>query len=147
VTLKVLVPLDGSDVSDRALLGALRLLKGRSGLEVTLFNAVSPGMEDAPPELVAKFDADEDDEIFPTTESAERMLERAEKVCMEHDIPSQRRIVTGPFVDSILAACKEHDLLVMHRLERRQLKETLRGSRTEHLARRAGIDVLLVQTD
>lgn len=147
VPLKVLVPLDGSEASFRALTGALQILEGRGGLQLTLLNVVSQGMADAPDEIVEKYDEDEHDEVFPTVASAERMLERAEQICREHGVEAHHEIVTGGVIESILAACEKHDVLVMHQLERRQLKETMRGSQTEKLARRAGINVLLVRTD
>lgn len=147
MTLKVLAPLDGSEVSFRALARGLRLLSGRSGLEVTLFTVVSPGMERAPDEIVEGFDEDEEDEIFPNQASADRMLDRAVEMCRQNDVPNRRQVVVGRLVDTVLTACEGHDLLLMHQLERRQIKETLRGSKTELLARRAGIDVLLMQGD
>lgn len=145
--LKVLVPLDGSEASFGALAQAVQLLEGRPQVRFTIFNVVSPGLEGAPAEMVEEFDIDEEDEIFPTIDAANRMLDRAEELCRSHGAEAHRQVVTGRLETSILEACKSHDLLVMHQLERSQLKETMRGSKTERLARRAGIHVLLLKTD
>lgn len=144
MALKVLVPLDGSKISDQALDGALRILGGRADLQVTLMTVVSTGLDNAPDELVEQLDEDEDDEVFPNESSAHRMLDNAVAACARHDVRAEKRVVHGSVVDQVLEAAKTHDLLVMHALERRQIKETLRGSKTEKLARRAGIPVLLV---
>lgn len=146
MALRVLAPLDGSETSFKALDAGLRLLKATPGLEVTVFNVTSEGLSDAPEDLVAQFDEDEDDEIFPTQAASLRMLERAKTICKEHAVAAKVQVVEGGVVDSILAACANHDILLMHALDRTQLKENLRGSQTEKLARRAGINVLLVAT-
>lgn len=144
MSLKVLVPLDGSAVTFDALEGALTLLKGRAGLKLTLFNVINQGFDDAPEDVVDLFDEDEDDEVFPNEEAGRRMLQKAVAICDKHDVEATTEVVQGKVNKMILDACKRHDLLVMHHLERGQLKETLRGSQTEKLARHATIPVLLV---
>lgn len=144
MSLKVLVPLDGSQVTFQALERAIALLKGRPNLEITLLNVINQGFRDAPEDTVDLFDEDEDDEVFPTEEAGRRMLQKAMEICNQHGQEARTDVVHGKVVEAILDACPRHDLLVMHALERRQIKETMRGSKTEKIARQAGIPVLLV---
>jgi len=146
VALRVLVPLDGSDVTFQALDRALAMLRGTPGLRLTLFNVVAEGFDDANEDMVERFDEDEDDEVFPTEEAGRRMLKEAEAICRRHDVQAVTQVVKGKVVQSILDACSGHDMLVMHSLGRSQLRSTLRGSQTEKLARQAGVSVLLVHT-
>ena len=145
VSLRVLVPLDGSQRSFDALRGALKVLAGKPGVRVTLFNVVNEGLEEAEDPRVEEFDLDEEDEVFPNEAASSRMLAKATSICKAERAESVERTVKGNVYESILAACREHDLLVMHVLDESQLKEKLRGSQTETLARKAKIPVLLVE--
>ncbi|HVL88238.1 MAG TPA: universal stress protein [Candidatus Thermoplasmatota archaeon] len=144
MTLRILVPLDGSDRSFRALETGLLRLAGAPGLSVTLFTVVHKGFEGAGEDAIARFDEDEQDEIFPTEESARRMLERARQACAKLGVPAVERVVVGSYYDEILRESAQHDLLLMHRLDPGEVREKLRGSRTERLARNARTSVLLV---
>ncbi|MBW3581672.1 MAG: universal stress protein [Euryarchaeota archaeon] len=144
MALRVLAPLDGSETSQKALENGLRILQGVPEVQVTLFNVTHEGFDGAPAEMVEQFDRDEDDEIFPTRSASLRMLERTEALCKGFGVETRSQVVEGKVVDRILEACKEHDLLLMHALDKTQFKENLRGSQAEKIARRAGIAVLLV---
>lgn len=144
--LKVLFPLDGSDRSTRAMDQALEMLAPHPDLEVTLFNVVQEGFEDADEGVVEMFDADEDDEIFPTAESAKRMLDEHLAICDEHGVDVvHQRVAVGTHYDAILEEAADHDLVVMHALDEGQLKEKIRFSQTEKLARNVDASVLLVE--
>lgn len=121
----------------------LRLLHG-ADLDVTLFVVQSGGFENAPPDLVEEFDDDEDDEIFPTEESCERMLDDARKRCRALGVDATCKIASGRKVKAILQEAAHHDLIVMHELSRNELAEKLRMSATESIARKVGCSVLLV---
>lgn len=144
--LKVLLPLDGSDRSTRAMESALEMLGPHPDLEVTLFNVVQEGFEDADEGTVEMFDIDEDDEIFPTVESSKRMLDAHHEICEKHGVDDvEGRVAVGTHYDAILEEAADHDLVVMHALDQGQLKEKIRFSQTEKLARNVDASVLLVE--
>lgn len=144
--LKVLFPLDGSDRSTHAMEEALEMLAPHPDLEVTLFNVVQEGFEDADEGVVEMFDVDEDDEIFPTVESSKRMLDDHYDLCEKHGVDDvEGRIAVGTHYEAILDEAADHDLVVMHALDEGGLKEKLRFSQTEKLARNVDASVLLVE--
>lgn len=146
MALTVLCPLDGSDRSHAALDTAMGMLGGLPDLRVVLFTALQEGFEDADEGVVEMFDVDEDDEIFPTVDSAERMLDEAAELCAKHGVEADQKVVVGAHYKAILAEVEEggYDLVVMHALDKSQVKEKLRLSQTEKLARNVGTSVLLV---
>lgn len=139
---KVLIPLDGSDRSMQALETGLRLLGASS--EVTLLGVQNSGFRGAGEDRIEEFDDDEEDEIFPTEDSVRRMLGRAKEACAELGVEAQTKVREGRPVVEILAEAVEHDVLVMHALDRSGVKEKIRMSSTEKLARKAACHVLLV---
>lgn len=143
--LRLLFPLDGSERSFRALERALGMFRGAPGLDLTLLNVMQEGFEGAPEHVVEQYDADEEDEIFPTEASSKRMLAKAQEMCRQAGCAAHERVVRGKVYDEVLKESARHDVLVMHALDRSQIKETLRGSQTEKIARNAKCSVLVVQ--
>lgn len=146
--MRVLVPLDGSEASFEALERGLLLLKGTPGLDVTVFNVMQEGFESAgDPELIEEtFEADEDDEVFPSEASSQRVLAKAIAVARKHGLAVKAKGEIGRPVEEILREAAYHDLLLLHALGPSDLKDKLKGSHTEHIARHAPCSVLLVRT-
>ena len=142
---RVLVPLDGSERSFGALERALDLLRALPGLEVTLLNVMQEGFESAPEHVVEETDRDEKDELFPTEASSRRMLQRGAELCAKRGLAARLAVVRGKVADEIVRASGDHDVVVMHGLDRSGLREKLRFSQTERIARNARCSVLLVQ--
>lgn len=142
--MKVLVPLDGSERSFVAMEKALAMLKPAKPT-VTLLCVQEEGLEHSSEDVVQVFDQDEDDEVFPNEASAERMLAvAAERAKEAAGLKVSTRTVAGGVRKAILAEAEGHDLLVMHRLDPSGLKDKLRASATEALARKSRCSVLLV---
>ncbi len=142
--MKALIPIDGSQQTYEAMDRALALLAGTPGLKVTLFNVTHEGFEDAPEHLVDEFEADEDDEIFPTESSSWSALTQAAARPSCKGLNVETKVVKGKVVSCILAECESHDVLVMHRLGKSNWKDRLTLSQTERLVRTAPCSVLLV---
>lgn len=145
--MKVLIPLDGSRPSYDAMVAALRMLKGVSGARFTALNVRNAGMEDAPEDLVAATEADEEDEIFPTEAASRKCLDRAVELAKKEGARLETKIVAGNPSKAILEEARHHDLLVMHELSGSNLRDLVRFSTTEKLARKAPCSVLLVRTN
>ena len=144
--MRALFPLDGSEASFHALERGLALLKGTPRLEVTVFNVMQEGFEAAgDPELIEEtFEADEGDEVFPTEASSQRVLAKALEVARKHGLAVKAKGEVGRPVEEILKEAAHHDVLVMHALGPSNLRDTIKGSTLEHLARHAPCSVLLV---
>ncbi len=141
--MKVLCPLDGSERSIQAMRRGVAMLAGCAP-KVTLLGVQHAGFENAPEDIVEGFEEDQEDEIFPTRESCQEMLEAAAK-----GLPVKPRLVVveGNVVKEIIAAAEDHDILLMHALNKSGLLEGLKMSNTEKLARKVSCSVLLVADD
>lgn len=144
--MRVLIPLDGSEASFAALDRGLALLKGTPRLEVTLFNVMQEGFDQtADPEYVEEtFEKDEADEVFPSEASQQRVLARGLDVAKRHGVAVKAKGEIGKPVEEILREAAHHDVLLMHALGASSVKDTLKGSHSEHLVRHAPCSVLLV---
>lgn len=144
MALRILFPLDGSERSLLAMENALGMLEAADP-EVTLLCVMHEGFHKVDEERVQEFDEDEHDEIFPTRDACDRMLDRAEKRCKKLGVGCARKVVEGKVHKEILRESGAHDLLVMHALDKGGLMEKVRMSGTERIARKAACSVLLVQ--
>jgi nucleotide-binding universal stress UspA family protein len=138
--MRILVPLDGSPRSFHAMTKGLELLKGAK-LDVTLFAVSQGGFHKAGSDRVDEFVADEEDEVFPTLESCERMLAKAEKMVKGK---VTKKVVAGKVHQLILEETAHHDVVLMHSLDASGLLEKIRLSGTERIARKAKCSVFLV---
>ena len=144
--MRVLVPLDGSEASFTALDRGLALLKGTPRLEVTVFNVMQEGFDQsADPEYVREaFEAEQGGEVIPTEASQQRVLARGLDIAKRHGLPVTAKGEIGKPVEEVLREAAHHDVLLMHALGPSSVKDTLKGSRSEHLVRHAPCSVLLV---
>jgi nucleotide-binding universal stress UspA family protein len=147
MTLRVLFPLGGTDLSWRAFERGLELLKPMPGLLVTALNVHQPGFESAREDTVREFEAHEEEEIFPDEEASRRVLARAVEIGAKHGVRVEGLSLEGAHYETILREAPKHDLLMMHELSASGFRDHLKGSRTEDLARHAKTSVLLVRCD
>lgn len=147
--MRVLVPVDGSEETYTALERGLGQLREVPGLEVTLLNVRQEGFEAAndPQYIEETYEADEDDEVFPSEAASQRALERAEAIASAAGLEVASRLEKGNYRKIILELAAEHDVLLMHGLRKSNLKDALKGSATEKLARQAPCTVMLVRTE
>lgn len=144
MSLRVLAPIDGSELTWKCFERGLALLTGRPGLVVTALNVRQPGFDGAREDTVEAFDTDEHDEIFPNLAASERVLLRAVELGKALGVQVEPLSAEGTHYDVILQEAKNHDVLMMHRLSKSSFRDTVKGSRTEDLARNAGVSILLV---
>ena len=144
--MRVLFPVDGRARTEAALDRGLGMLRSVPGLRVTLLNVMQAGFDKAgdPAYVEETFGADEEDQIFPTEESARRALDRAAAIARKHRVAAEPVVAEGNYVQAILEAAKGHDLLMMHALGPSSLRDSLRGSHAEDIARKAPCAVMLV---
>src|SRR5207245_2231309 len=109
--MRVLFPLDGSEPAYRALETAMRTLPTPASVQATVL-VVLQDFRGAPPDLLEMFKDDPHNELFATAECAEQVFREVRRRL--GPVRIQWRTATGKPHREILAAAKDHDLLVMH---------------------------------
>ncbi len=142
---KALIPLDGTENSYRAMEGAIGTLG--ADLDATLLVVKHGGFENAPEDRVEPFERDDDDEIFPSNDSCQRVLEEALQRAQALGAKPKTQVLEGRPHKVIIEQSAEYDLLVMHGLDKGAFLEKIRMSRTEGIARQASCSVLLVRSE
>ena len=140
---RVLFPLDGSERSFRAMDKALDVLKGAPA-QVTILVVRQEGFDHAPPEVIEKFEADMEDEIFPTEQSAVEVFRHATARVRKRGIQLRLKIVKGSVMREIVNETRNHDLMVMHSMAKWGKLARFKRTRTEPIARRSHCSVMLV---
>lgn len=143
----ILVPTDGSELSDKAVAAAIKLAK-LAGARITAFHAVEPyplqgayaaeasGVPELQPELFAK----------RSEEYAKRVLDAVAGAAAAANVPCTTEYVTSrsAFTAIVERASKENcDLIVMASHGRRGLEGFLLGSETQKVLTHSSIPVLV----
>jgi nucleotide-binding universal stress UspA family protein len=152
---KILVAVDGSDHSKRALDHALELAKRFDG-KVTLINVystvvpISPAMDTlstpptipphASPEVAAKLTEE-------AKQKGERILEEAERVAKERGILADKVLREGDAVREIVDVAQDgkFDLVVVGHKGLSRLRELFMGAVSEGVSHKAPCPVLIVK--
>jgi len=143
---KVLVPLDGSELSERALAPALEVA-AKPGGEITLLRALVPqsifarALEGADPHI---------EKWVAEAQTAERgdarqYLERLQKANFRDDLQVNISLTDDDALSSILDSAVEHDLIVMSTHGRSGLTKWMLGSVTERVLASATCPVLVIR--
>jgi nucleotide-binding universal stress UspA family protein len=142
--MKILLPVDGSESSLRAVQYAAKLVEGKEDVLVTLlyvhYEPVPFGAVAAP---VSKARIDE-----AKREYAGPVLEDAEKVLRAADVPFERVVQVGDDIAQEIAACVERagsDAIVMGTFGGRGLRRALIGSTANKVVHLAKVPVTLVK--
>jgi len=144
---KILLPIDGSDLSTRAIRQAVEFAREAGASLVAFYAApayhavVFEGF--VPPDYMAP------DRVKEATErQARRVLAPAEKACAKAGVPCEARFVVhdSPY-EAIIAAAKKHrcDLIVMASHGRRGLTGLLLGSETTKVLTHGRTPVLVLR--
>ena len=104
--MRVLVPVDGSAPSQRALAHAITLIRDPAADEIVLVNVQSPNTLDVS-DISGVMTAAEDRE-FATSES-EKVLRRAERVCRKEGVRFRARAGLGPVAETIARFAREFE--------------------------------------
>jgi nucleotide-binding universal stress UspA family protein len=136
---RILAATDGSPASQRAVAEAARLAKANSGRLILLYVANT-----AAPEASAKF---WDNVRRAFLEEGQAVLEEAEKVADEIDVPLKTRLEEGYPSERIVevARAEEADLIVVGCRGRSKLAKMLLGSVASRVIAAASCPVLVVR--
>lgn len=136
---KILVPLDGSEHSRRALEAAIQIAQRFDG-KLTLIHVYSIGGLASSPEPVYGF-------IQAIRKVGSKILEEEKKKVEKKDIQVDTLLVEGHIVDEIIKTCREggFDLIVMGARGLSRIKELVLGSVSEGVTRYACCPVLIVK--
>ncbi|MBM3903754.1 MAG: universal stress protein [Thaumarchaeota archaeon] len=137
---KILVPLDGSDNSFRALDAAIFLAK-KSGAELTIMYSVSvfPSIE---VQTIDPIKCQIEERKF-----AESVLKKAELVCRKNNVYPSKIIANGTPGYMILKYAKSNkiDLIVIGSRGRSAVREVFLGSVSNYVLHKSPVPVLLVK--
>jgi nucleotide-binding universal stress UspA family protein len=139
---RILVPIDFSELSERALDRAVGLAK-QLGASLTLLHVH---------EQVLTVSVDPADRPFETQAEQRQLIEvltqKLQNLADALEFDGERigvRVVLGNPFDEIVSACADHDLVVLATHGRRGLSQFLLGSVTERVVRAAPCSVLVVR--
>lgn len=144
---RALFPLDGSAPTYEAVEGGLKRLADAKDAKATFLVVVSKQLRDMPEDAAEYLKYDDEDEVFIRDDEAQAVIDKALELAKKHKFKNASgKIVAGKVFDAILSEARQHDVLVMHRLDRAEFKEKIRGGILEKIARAAPCDVWLVNT-
>jgi nucleotide-binding universal stress UspA family protein len=136
---KILVPLDGSENSRKALETAVRIAQQFDG-KLTLIHVYSIGGLAVSPEPVRAF-------IEAIREAGTRILEEEEKKVKAKGVQVETLLREGHIVEEIVKACREgkFNLVVIGARGLSKVKEMVLGSVSDGVTRHAYCPVLVVK--
>lgn len=142
---RIVVPLDGSDVAEAALVQA-EYMAGLTGAPVHLVRVVDLTGNDAvsmygmmaDPSAVSTLLADE-------VEVSQLYLDAVQQRILESGRPATNELRRGPVANALIEAIKPGDLLVMASHGRSGIARWFMGSVAEDVIRRSTVPVLLVK--
>jgi nucleotide-binding universal stress UspA family protein len=145
---RILVPTDGSDVAWKSVEYAVDLAK-QTGATVAFLSVIDKGfiVAQSVPDLVTPTHLIEPIEDY-LRQAAEAYLEKAEKLCRENRVDSEKVITSGHPVEEIMKEAEKRkiDLVVMGSHGKSALKAALLGSVTFGVVHKdAKIPVLIVR--
>jgi nucleotide-binding universal stress UspA family protein len=151
---KILVPLDGSRFSGRALIYASEIAK-RFGGELMLFQAVSPtsvvtlsggGAAMSSPTATQLFVESAREQDKKDIARAHRYLRRKLREVTEHGVTGSYHTILGDPARAIIKFCQDEsvDLVVMTTSGKSGLRRAIMGSVADKVIREPGIPVLAI---
>jgi nucleotide-binding universal stress UspA family protein len=142
--MKILVPVDGSAASLRALDHALSVIKGREDVELVLLNVQSRDTLDVS-DFTAVVSARSDRAL--AARQSEAALKRAVATCRKEAIPFEARAELGPVAETIDRIAREvgADQIVMGTRGLGKLGRLFLGSVAAEVTRLASVPVTLVK--
>ncbi len=141
---RILVPIDGSDQSIKALEKALQIAKKFDG-KITLIHAYSPQLIALPSEFVRAETTSKVAEVF--RETGVNILADAQTRAEEHGVKVETMLKAGQAVETIIEASRKgsFDLIVMGARGLSPMKEMLLGSVSHGVTAHARIPILIVK--
>ncbi|MFC5369095.1 universal stress protein [Salinirubrum litoreum] len=141
---RVLVPFDGSPLSEKALDYACETF---GSTRITVLYVVDSHRDDTAATGWGDHPSEWDDWLDDRREHAEELFVTARAVASEHDVDVETGVAVGRVVEAIIDAIDfyDADLLVMGTHGRSHLEEFVLGSVAESLVRRSPVPVTTVR--
>lgn len=140
---KVLVPVDGSQATLRAIKNGLSRIVMPA--RATFLLVMDKKLLDMPEEAREHLEWDDEDELFLREDEANAALDKAVAAAGKiKGLKIHREVVKADPLEAILKASRDHDVLLMHAMRRSERADRKTRSMTESIARQAECDVLLV---
>lgn len=144
---RALFPLDGSEPTLKAVEAGLKRLALIKDATATFLVVASKNLRDMPEDAAEYLKYDDEDELIIRDDEANAVLEKAVVIAKRLKFANHaKKVVVGRVYDGILAEAKAHDVLVMHRLDRVEVREKMRGGILEKICRNSPCDVWLINT-
>ncbi len=141
---KILVPIDGSDLSKKALKNALSLAKTfGSNVFILHVNENIPASWGMPG--LEGIEVSQEQIQQQLEKSAEEMVEEYKKISMNNGIDAKSGIILGNPANEIIEASKDYDLIVMGTHGKGGLLHLLIGGTAEKVVRHACCPVFLIR--
>lgn len=138
---KILVPVDGSDNSKRALVEAAKVA-GRTGAQVTVVHVI-----DMPPTIYVESQKLLNQLLEKYREESARVLDEYEVIAKEHGIDPETAILEGDAAESIVEYADKHgfDMIIMGSRGLGKIKGAFLGSVSSKVLQHAKGSVLIVK--
>ena len=140
--MRLLVPVDGSAASHRAVEHAVWLAQGRAGAGIVLLN-----VQNRDTLGLSEIDADAGNEVAIAAEHSEKVLHAAAMVCEKAGLSFETRAEFGPVGETILRVAHEchADQIIMGSRGLGRVRAMLLGSVATEVIQAAGIPVTVVK--
>jgi nucleotide-binding universal stress UspA family protein len=141
VASKILVPVDGSDNSKRALVQAIKVA-GRNGTEITVVHVI-----DMPPTVYVESQKLLDQLLERYRQESAKVLDEYEDIAKKEGVDAETAILEGDAATSIVEYADRHgvDMIVMGSRGLGKIKGTLLGSVSSKVLQHAKCSVLIVK--
>jgi nucleotide-binding universal stress UspA family protein len=140
---RILIPVDGSELSDRVLISVRRLLRDLEDADVELLRVLQPACR--PEEEWAEKSETAENELALRREAARHHLEQLQERLADDGIDACTRVAQGDPAEAILARIESFraSLVAMATHGRTGLNRWVRGSVAERVLRRCPVPLLL----
>ncbi|MEY8688299.1 MAG: universal stress protein, partial [Leptothrix sp. (in: b-proteobacteria)] len=138
----LLVPVDGSGASERAVHHAVSLIRGRPAASIALLNVQNRetlGLSD--------IDAEDEDEHRIAVSRSTKVLHKAIAACQAAGVEFDTHMAFGPIIETIIRAVRDvhADQIVMGTRGRGRLRSLVLGSVATGVVHQASVPVTLVK--
>lgn len=145
---RALFPLDGSEPTYKAVERGLERLANMKDAQATFLVVASKHLREMPEDAAEYLKYDDEDEVIIRDDEAKAVLDKAGAIAKKHKFTKfEAKMLVGRVYETILSEAKRHDVIVVHRLDRNEFNERMRGGVLEKLCRNAPCDVWLVDTE
>jgi nucleotide-binding universal stress UspA family protein len=142
VIMKILVGIDGSKCSEAAVQTVLKWF-GQTKSKVRVLHVMEPMAYSVPPQMSPGYAPEQEEQI----KLAREMVDRVTQTLRSAGFKVESAVESGDSRETIIdqAAQWHADLIVIGAHGRKEIQQFLMGNVAEHVARHAGVSVLIVR--